>query len=189
MASDSTDALAAALAAARDVLTKVGEAHMDDPTPCTSWNVRSLINHMVGAPRFAASRVTGRQAAVADVDYAAGDFVAYHDETARVALEAFGAPGAVDKTVTLPFGERPVGFLMLFVTTDQLAHAWDLARAVSQSTDIAPKLAAELLAEAWSAVSEEMRGADGEAAFGVERTAPEGASSADCLAAFLGRTV
>lgn len=61
--------------------------------------------------------------------------------------------------------------------------------AIGSSTDLAPALAAELLDEAKDTVTEEMRGADGEAAFGPEQAAPAGANATDRLAAFLGRQV
>ncbi len=184
----STDSLAAAFGAARGELNRVDTERLDAATPCHSWDVRALVNHVVGAPRFAASRVGGRETSV-DVDFAAGDFVAAHDETSKVALEAFGSPGALERLVEFPFGERPGGFLMFFVASDQLAHAWDLAHATGGSTDIAPGLAAELLEEAKATVTSEMRGPDGEAAFGPEGVVPRGACAADRLAAFLGRSV
>lgn len=184
----STDSLAAAFGAARDSLTRVDTERLASPTPCDSWDVRGLVNHMVGAPRVAASRVGGKEIPT-DVDFAAGDFVTSHDETSKVVLEAFGSPGALERGVAFPFGERPGSFLMFFVATDQLAHAWDLTRVTGDSTDIAPGLAVELLEEAKGTVTSEMRGADGEAAFGPERVAPRSASAADRLAAFLGRTV
>jgi hypothetical protein len=46
-----------------------------------------------------------------------------------------------------------------------------------------------LLSGVKGALPPEVRGADGEAPFGPEQQAPEGASNADHLAAFLGRTV
>ena len=187
MTTISTDSLAAAFGAARGALTRVDAERLALPTPCQSWDVRTLVNHMVGAPRVAASRVGGR-GTPDDVDFAAGDFVASHDETSEVALEAFGSPGALEMGVEFPFGERPGRFLMFFVAADQLAHAWDLARVTGETTDIAPGLAVELLEEAKGTVTPEMRGANGEAAFGPEQVVPKGASAADRLAAFLGRT-
>ena len=80
---------------------------------------------------------------------------------------------------------------MLFrsATTDTFTHGWDLARALGQSTDLAPDLAAGLLAGAKMAIPPSFRGEEGKAAFGAEQTAPDGACAADQLAAFLGRTV
>lgn len=112
---------------------------------------------MVGAPLVAASRIGSREVPD-DEDFAAGDFVASHDETAKVVFAAFGSPGALEREIQFPFGERPAGFLMFFVATDQLTHAWDLARVTGESTDIAPELAVELLEEAKGTVTSEMRG-------------------------------
>jgi uncharacterized protein (TIGR03086 family) len=170
------------------VLTRVDKGHLDEPTPCASWDVHTLVNHMVIAPRVAAGIVSGASGST-EADFAAGDFVAAHDETARLALQAFSAPGALDKPVEFPFGARTAAILMFFVANDQVAHAWDLARAIGSATDFAPSLAVELLGEAGDMVTEEMRGADGAAAFGPEKEAPSGASAADRLAAFLGRSV
>lgn len=188
MSFNSTDSLGTAFAAGREALTRVDRNRLDDPTPCHSWDVRALVNHLIGAPRFAA-RTVGGISTSGDLDFAAGDFIASHDETSGMVMEVFGAPGALDKAVEFPFGERPAAFLMFFVTTDQLAHAWDLARVNGDSTDIAPELAAELLDEAKLTVTPDMRGPDGEAAFGPEQTAASGASAADRLAAFLGRAM
>ena len=187
---DSTDALAAAFDVARSQLTQVDTRCLADPTPCQSWDVRTLVNHIVGAPRAAAGLVAGTPVSnTTEMDFSAGDFRADHDETAEMTLAAFGAPGALDKPVQFPFGERPAAFLMFFVASDQFAHGWDLASALGHTTDLAPGLAADLLEEARAIVTLEMRGAEGTAAFGPEQVAPAGATAADQLAAFLGRTV
>lgn len=34
------------------VLTKVGPADLDAPTPCASWDVRALVNHFIGSARW-----------------------------------------------------------------------------------------------------------------------------------------
>jgi uncharacterized protein (TIGR03086 family) len=184
----STDPLAESFATAREMLTQVGEDQLGEPTPCRSWDVHALINHMVGAPLFAVGRLSGNPT-VTETDFAAGDFVVAHDETARLAVEAFSAPGALEKPIEFPGGTMPTASLMFFVASDQLAHAWDLARAVGSSTDLAPRLSTELLGEATEMVTDEMRGDDGKAPFGPEQPAPPGASPADRLAAFFGRSV
>lgn len=190
MPSESTDSLAAAFSVARTQLTRIDESLLDHPTPCESWDVRALVNHMVNAPRFAANLVAGSRKVDADAqNFADGDAIARYDDTVKATLEAFGEPGALARPVQLPFGERPAAFLMFFVASDQFVHAWDLARAVGDSTDIAPRLAAELLDEAKVIVTPEMRGTDGNAAYGRETIPPSGASPADRLAAYLGRKV
>ncbi|HYZ56256.1 MAG TPA: maleylpyruvate isomerase N-terminal domain-containing protein [Streptosporangiaceae bacterium] len=88
------------------ILTKVQPKDLDAPTPCASWDVRALVNHFVGTARWWAATIAG-DGDVADADYAVGDFVAAYKESIRIAVAAFGADGALDKTVRLPFGEFP----------------------------------------------------------------------------------
>ena len=185
MTLDSTEPLAEAFATARGVLVHVDQDDLGKPTPCGSWDVRTLVNHMVSAPRVAAGRVSGVSEPTEE-DFAAGDFVAAYDESARRAIAVFSAPGALERQVEFRFGASPATLLLFFATSDQVTHAWDLARAIGRSTDLAPSLAAQLLEEGGGTVTEEMRGDDGRAPFGTERTAPPGSSAADRLAAFLG---
>ena len=91
--------------------------------------------------------------------------------------------------VDLPFGTMPASVLVGIATTDTFTHAWDIAKATGQSTDLDPEFAAELLARAQATIPDAMRGDDGVAMFGPKREASADASTADQLAAFLGREV
>jgi uncharacterized protein (TIGR03086 family) len=178
------------------VLTKVQPGQLDAPTPCASWDVRTLISHVTGSARWWAGTVavTGAGADAGDLaeaDYAAGDYAAAYAaayaRSSQIALAAFGADGVLDRTVRLPFGEFPGAVVLGMAATEQFTHGWDLARATGQPTDLDPELAAELLGQARLVITDAYRGPDGEALFGPARTAPAGASPADQLAAFLGR--
>ena len=181
----STENLARAFASTRSVLTNVGPDQLDQPTPCQLWTVHQLINHVVGAPRFGVLALETGEGHQDDTDYAAGDFVAAFDETCKAALSAFEAPGALETMVSLPFGQIPGALLLSIMTTDQLTHGWDLARATGQSTELDPALAEELLAQV--NIPDEFRGEEGKAAFGPKQEAPPGATAADRLAAYTGR--
>ena len=170
------------------ILTKVGSADLDAPTPCASWDVRALVNHFIGTARWWAALVGGQDAA-ADADYAAGDAVAAYEESSRLAVAAFAAEGALDKTVRLPFGEFPGAVLRDLAAMEHFVHGWDLARAIGYSADLDPELAAALLSMARLAITDAFRGPDGQALFGPVVEAPAGAGPADQLAAFLGRRV
>jgi uncharacterized protein (TIGR03086 family) len=65
-------------------------------------------------------------------------------------------------------------------------HAWDLARATGQSTDFDREVIAACLASYAASPALKDRAS---APFDVEQPAPPGATDADRLAAFLGRTV
>src|SRR4029077_16644711 len=131
---------------------------LDDPTPCASWKVRDLINHLVGGSYFFAASTNGEPSGDDAPDVASGDFRAAYDDGSAQAIAAFGAPGALERTVTVPFGQFPGAAWMALASTDTLPHAWDLAKATGQSTDLAPQLAEQLLAGARMAISDEIRG-------------------------------
>ncbi len=185
------DMLAQAFASTAGVLAEVDAQRLDGPTPCASWQVRELINHIVGgAISFAVTAETGAAPARGDTpDFCEGDFVTEFNRAAARAVKAFDADGAMDKTMKLPFADLPGGVFVNIATIDTFTHGWDLAKATGQSTDLDPELAAALLPFAQGFLSDSLRGPDRIAPFGVPVEAPAGASPADTLAAFLGRQV
>ncbi len=189
----STEGLEQAFATTRSVLENVKPDQLDDTTPCESWDVRALVNHIVGGANwFAISTNAGESPendTTEDTDYAAGDFVAAFDEASKKAVAAFGTPGALQKMIKLPFGTFPGIAFMGLATTDTFTHGWDLAKATGQPSDLNPELAEQLLAGAQTSIPEQFRGADGVMPFGAEVKISDSAPAADRLAAFLGRQV
>lgn len=181
-----------AFALARAVLTGVEPDQHEAPTPCASWNVRALANHLVEGANWFALCVDGGAAPDPDptkgVDYAAGDLAASFDEGAQASLRAFGRPDALTKDIVLPFGTWPGAQFLAIATQDVFVHAWDLATATGQPTALDPQLAQALLPVA-EGIPDEFRGPDGEAPFGPRRQAPADAGPSTRLAAILGRTV
>ena len=182
----STAPLSQAIAISRGVLTAVTADQLKNSTPCASWDVAGLINHIVGAQHFFASGMQGAAPGADAPDFAAGDYVAAFDAAAAVAVAEFEAEGALTKTVTLPFGQFPGEAFMGLAVTDTFQHAWDLAKATGQDTNLAPELAAGILAQARQSIPDAFRGPEG-APFGPQAEARADASAADQLAAFLGR--
>jgi uncharacterized protein (TIGR03086 family) len=208
-----------AFASTRAVLAQVQEGQLGAPTPCVSWNVRTLISHFIDTARWAASTVsatnepatdeTAPNEAATDEDegttdepatdaaggaastahYGTADLLASYDKAIGTALAAFGCAGVLEKTVSLPFGEFSGAALMGLAARDQFTHGWDLARAIGHHTDLDPELAGELLIQARTEITEAFRGPDGVALFGSAVDAPASASPADRLAAFLGRAL
>ncbi len=150
-------------------------------------SVAGLVNHLVGAQEFFVAGMTGTPPEE-QADVASSDFASAFDAASAKALATFQADGALEKMVTLPFGQMPGAAVMGMAMTDTFQHAWDLAKATGQDTDLNPQLAAQLLAASQQSIQDAFRGPEG-APFGPEQQSPEGASNADQLAAFLGRKV
>jgi uncharacterized protein (TIGR03086 family) len=167
-----------ALAVAQHVVDNVDRTQFELPTPCDEWNVRQVLQHMIGGNR----RVAGDHAAEGE-DVIGDDLSASYAASAAGAAAAFEADGGLDRTYTLKIGEFPGHFAVRARSTDQLAHAWDLAKATGMSTDLAP----ELYAEALELLQSRFASAGRSSSFAEEKPAPPGASAADRFAAFAGR--
>jgi uncharacterized protein (TIGR03086 family) len=183
-----TEPLEQAIASTRGILTAVSKDQLGDATPCAAWKVSDVINHIVGGQSFFEAGAKGEPPVAGDADFAAADFVADFDDASQRCLAAFRADGVMERTLTLPFGQMPGAAFMGIAATDTFTHGWDLAKATGQSTDLAPELAAQLLAGARQVIQPAFRSSEG-TVFGPEQPAPAGACNADQLAAFLGRTV
>jgi uncharacterized protein (TIGR03086 family) len=183
-----TELLEQAIASTREVLVGVSKEQLGDATPCSAWKVSDLINHIVGGQYFFEAGAQGAPPAGGDTDFSAAGFVSAFDEAAERCLAAFRADGVMEKMLTLPFGQMPGSAFVGLAATDTFTHGWDLAKATGQNTDLAPELAGQLLVGAKQSISPAFRSPEG-TVFGPEQSAPAGASNADQLAAFLGRTV
>ncbi|HVA59446.1 MAG TPA: TIGR03086 family metal-binding protein [Mycobacteriales bacterium] len=186
----SADRLERAFASTAAVLAKVNAEQFDDPTPCASWRVRDLINHVVGGTTFfAVTAETGTSPGRGSqpTDFTVGDYRASYQQGAQRAVTAFRAEGAMDALMSVPFGQLPGSVFVNIAATDAFVHGWDLAKATGQSTDLDPELAGQLLASAQRSFPDTMRGDDGKAPFGAPVEVAESAAAADRLAGFLGR--
>lgn len=107
----------------------------DDPTPCTDWSVRDLVNHLTAEQLWVPDLVT-EGSTIAEVgDAYDGDVLgprprATWDAAVRAARKAFAAPGALEGTVWLSYGETPTVSYCAQMITDAVVHGWDLSRAI-----------------------------------------------------------
>lgn len=180
--------LAAAQQVAAGVMANVTDDQLELSTPCDQWNVAQLVEHMVGAQHWARAAMEGVEQTETGEGCSQGDWKATFAEAAQACQQSFAAEGAMEKTVNPGFGDMPAQAMLGLAMTDTFTHAWDLAKATGQDTDLAPEMAQQLLGASQQSIQPAFRSEEG-AIFGMEQQAPEGASAADQLAAFLGRTV
>jgi uncharacterized protein (TIGR03086 family) len=180
-----------AVASTDEIVKAVPVGQLDAPTPCTEWDVRTLLNHVIGT-LWLAEGLFGDQAprypmapgGLPQADLAGGDPAAAYAEAAAAALAAARAGDALTRVHVTPLGEMPGPALAGFTTLDILVHGWDLATATGQPADLDGRLAAHALgfAEQALATPESRAGRIGPA-MPVAADAP----LTERLVAFLGR--
>ncbi len=168
------------------------------PTPCRSWDVRDLVNHVVDeVRRFAEIAGTGRRGPsegwVIGADPIGDDWAsAYRAGAYWAAADSLRAawqqPGALDRVHRPPGGELPATWALGQQLTELVIHAWDIAKATGQSTDLDPELSRLALEWGQANLVADLRGdeADGYHV-GPEIPVSAGTPLYDRIAAFGGR--
>jgi uncharacterized protein (TIGR03086 family) len=116
---------------------KVGEAatKLDDRTPCTDWDVRTLLNHMLDTQRYFAGSARGDEnvspPSPNPPSLIGDDPRADFEAARREVVDTFSQPGVIDRT----------GPSLGIAFSDQLLHGWDLARATQQDATMPDGLA------------------------------------------------
>lgn len=100
----------------------------DRPTPCTEWDARAVVEHVIGFHDFLLLRPLGMRA-----HRPRNDPAARWQATATALFDALDNGDVLDQATDLPGGGQSSPRRMLAaLTTDVLVHTWDLARAVGQ---------------------------------------------------------
>lgn len=124
----------------REYIAAVRPDQWDDATPCTEWNVRELVSHMVSTTRNVKSIMEGNGPQNWGGNVLGDDPLAAFDEARTGALAAVKATGAMARTVTTRQGERPAADYAIGQLQEMLVHGWDLAKATGQDTAMDPVL-------------------------------------------------
>jgi uncharacterized protein (TIGR03086 family) len=120
------------------VVANLTPDQLDRPTPCAQYDVRGVLEHMIGGATAFAAAYRGAAPTVPDTtDPLAAFGPALGDLGAAV-----NEPGALERTVAAPFGEVSGDTFARFVVLDGLVHGWDMAMASGQAYEPPDELVA-----------------------------------------------
>lgn len=160
------------------IAAQLGDAQWELPTPCTDWDARAVVEHVIGFHDFLLLRPLGVRANRPKACPAAR-----WDATRTALFAALDTPGTLDRETELPGGGTSSPRTMLgALTTDVLVHTWDLARAAR----LEPELDAGMCATAYDAARAAGFGATSEM-FQVDVPVPNDADPMTRLIALYGR--
>ena len=181
---DLLDALSQTFDHTTKIVAGVQNDQLNQPTPCTQWDVRSLLSHMFGVVANIGRGASGQEL-LADVNSfpleadRAAQFRAEADRT----LAAWTARG-LEGEVNIGAGPMPAQAGLSINLLDTATHSWDIARATGQDGNLPDELATTVLAASRGVVSDDVRKFAG---IDPAVSVAAGASPTDQLAAFLGR--
>ncbi len=126
----------------------IGTDQWEQTTPCREWNVRELVNHVVGEDRWTVPLLEG--ATIADVgdsldgDLLGADPLAATGAAADAAVAAVRTAVPTAMKVHLSYGDEDVEEYVRQLAADHLIHGWDVAAAVGGERRLDPELVAEV---------------------------------------------
>jgi uncharacterized protein (TIGR03086 family) len=156
------------------------------PTPCSEWDVRVLVNHLVSEnlwmPPLLEGKTISEVGSSLDGDLLGEDPKAAWDHSAEEASRAVQAI-PLEGTVHLSYGETPVEHYISEVFMDLTIHAWDLARAIGADEAMDPE-AVDLLYERYKPIEDGLKASG---LFGPKVDPPPGSDKQTQLLAVFGR--
>ena len=164
----------------RQIIANVRPDQTGASTPCSEWDVKALIDHMIGGTMFFAATLAGEEPGQPNGD---GNPADIYRSGAEKVLEGAQKPGAMEKKYETPFGEMSGGEFMFGAFMDNVVHGWDLAKATGQNTDI-NEAHAQICYGAFAPMMDGFRQAG---AFGPEVSVPDNAGIQHKLLGMMGR--
>lgn len=176
---------------AADIVAGVRRDQLGGPTPCSEYDVATVVSHLVGAGWRAAALGRGEQPTGEEFPHV--ELTDAPDQLRRAAKEAevaWSDDARLVATVTMPWGETYTGETLVNMYLAELAaHTWDLAFATGQLGKLDPRLARPAADGARAMLKPEYRDLMGKGnPFGAELGAPKDATDWERFAAFMGRT-
>ena len=170
--------LEAVLERLQTTVAGVRAGQFEDPTPCSSWNVQRLLEHLVSQvlSQFTVVAAGGQPDWSVKQPRLAGDwYEEAHDRSAALLAAWAAAPEELHARLPMQLAEL-------------ITHTWDLAAATGQDAQLPDDAAEQGLGWARGMLKDEYRGseADGKA-FGPEVNVPADAPAHQRLVAWFGR--
>lgn len=121
-------------------ISHIKPAQWENPTPCSEWNLRQLVRHMVYEVLWVPDMLEGKTVKGVGNTYE-GEILGRNPKKAWAtasakALEAVKSPNAMRRIVHLSYGEVRGLHYCSEIASDIFIHAWDVAKATDVDTTL-----------------------------------------------------
>lgn len=183
--STTVDDLARASAVIGDLVDRIAADQWTALTPCTEWNVRDLVNHLVGMNLVLAALLEEGPRPERGADRLGTDPAGTYRRSAAALQAAAARPGVLERSQATPIGVATGGERLQWRIADLLTHGWDLV----QATGVVAELPDDLAEQALTFVRAQLPGQPRAGRFADPQPIPDTAPAIDRLAALTGRPV
>lgn len=168
-----------------DLIDRIAADQWTAPTPCTEWNVRDLVNHLVGMNLVFVALFEGRPMPERRADRLGADPAGAYRQSGAALQAAAVRRGVLQRSQTTPVGVATGAERLQWRIVDLLTHGWDLV----QATGVAAELPDDLAEQALTFVRVQLPSQPRAGRFGDPQPIRDGAPAIDRLAALTGRPV
>ncbi len=175
------------------IVAGIKPGQLSAPTPCTEWDLRALLEHMIGQHYGFAAAARGEESdrSVWEPRPLGDDLLEQYTEAVREVTRAFSEEGPIGRRFVLPEIHEtrrfPAPTAISFHLLDYVVHGWDVARCVGAVAQYDDDLVAAALAVAEQIPRDGSRLEPG-ALFRPNVSVPEDVSPMDRLIALTGRS-
>jgi uncharacterized protein (TIGR03086 family) len=142
---DPIERIERATAFAGGKVNELSSADLAKATPCAEFDVRALLNHMLGGLQMLSVAAAGGKAAMPEGDQFGADIGAEYGQRREALLAALRGEGALTRDWELPFGTIPGSTMASIAFMEHLTHGWDVAKATGQDGSMPADLVAECM--------------------------------------------
>jgi uncharacterized protein (TIGR03086 family) len=133
-----------AMQSARVYVDRVKPDQWHGATPCSEWDVKQVANHIISENLWAAElfqgKTIGEVGSRLDGDLAGDDPALAYAASVEAATPVVSAPGAMETTCHLSFGDYSGSDYAAQLFMDLLVHGWDIGKATGQDPRLDPDL-------------------------------------------------
>ena len=175
-----------AITLAGRVILEIDTADWDRPTPCSEWDLKQLVNHMVYEVLWIPDLLAGKTVAEVGNKYD-GDVLSLSPAESwnHATIKAREAVDGMEqsRTVALSHGNVPAEDYIREVSGDVVIHGWDVAR----SLGVLYEIPEELLQNMWGYIEPRAESYQNSGLFAPPVPVPEDASLQTKLLGLVGR--
>lgn len=170
-----------------EYITGIKHDQWEEISDCSDWTVRQLVNHIVSENLWLPEMLEGKTIEEVGNKYE-GDVLGRYplevfEKSKKAADESLEAPGVLEKTVHLSYGDNPARVYIGHRVIDLVIHGWDILKSTGQPDELDPELVEAVV----ELVKPDLSGFQGSGYFGTAVEVSEDEPLQTQLLGWLGR--